>query len=79
MGDYLVIGINSDEDLRKLKGPTVLNVEERAEIMRHCKFIDRVEADMPYTPTLETLVNVGCNFYAHGDDPCIDINGVDVT
>jgi len=79
MGDYLVVGVNSDDDLRKLKGPTILKCDERAEIMRHCKFIDRVEADMPYTPTLETLASVGCNFYAHGDDPCINSEGVDVT
>lgn len=55
MGDYLVVGVNSDEDLCKLKGPTVMNVRERAEILRHCKFIDKVEEDMPYTPTLDTL------------------------
>jgi len=55
MGDYLAVGVNSDEDLLKLKGPTVLNVRERAEILRHCKFIDKVYEDMAYTPTFDIL------------------------
>ena len=79
MGDYLVVGVNRDEDLTALKGPPVLNVKERAEILRHCKFIDEVIEGTEYTPTLETLTKNRCSFYAHGDDPCIDINGVDVT
>ena len=43
MADVLVVGVNKDEDLLLTKGPTVMNVEERAEIMRHCKFVDEVE------------------------------------
>lgn len=79
MGDWLVAGVNSDDDILKLKGPTILNVRERSEILRHCKFVDEVAPDMPYTPTMKTLQDVACNYYAHGDDPCIDIDGVDVT
>ena len=56
-----------------------MNVHERAEIMRHCKFVDEVQIDIPYTPSLDTLRGFGCDFYAHGDDPAIDANGVDVT
>lgn len=78
MGDHLVLGVNSDEDLLKNKGPTVLNVKERSEILRHCKFIDRVVENTPYTPTFSLLESEGCNFYAHGDDPCIDSEGVDI-
>jgi len=39
MGDYLVAGVNSDADLGRTKGPTILNVKERAEIVSHCKFV----------------------------------------
>lgn len=42
MSDILVAGVNSDEDLLINKGPTILNVEERSEILRHCKFVDEV-------------------------------------
>lgn len=78
MGDELVIGINSDADLMAVKGPTIFNVKERAEIVRHCKFIDEVHADTEYTPTLELLDRFGCDAYAHGDDPCYNSEGQDV-
>ena len=42
MGDILVVGVNTDEDLLLNKGPTIINCEERAECLRHCKFIDEV-------------------------------------
>ena len=61
------------------KGPTVLNDDERCEIFRHCKFVDEVLDRTVYTPTFETLKNAGCNYYAHGDDPCYDKDGVDIT
>ena len=79
MCDELVIGINSDEDLLALKGPTVMNVHERSEIVRHCKFIDEVHADTEYTPTLDLIKEFGCDYYAHGDDPCLNSEGVEVT
>jgi glycerol-3-phosphate cytidylyltransferase-like family protein len=55
MADILVVGVNKDEDLLILKGPTVMNVHERTEIMRHCKFVDEIISDTEYTPDLELL------------------------
>ena len=52
MGDWLVAGVNSDEDILKVKGPTILNVKERSEILKHCKFVDEVAPNMVYTPTM---------------------------
>jgi cytidyltransferase-like protein len=42
MSDILVVGVNSDTDLMINKGPTIMNEQERAEILRHCKFVDEV-------------------------------------
>ena len=77
-GDWLVAGINSDEDVMNHKGPTILNLDERAEILRHCKYVDEVVTKVPYAANIETLKSYGCQFYAHGDDPCLDEDGVDV-
>lgn len=52
MGDHLVLGVCSDSDVLKFKGPTIFNTTERAEIMRHCKFIDEVVEDVEYATTL---------------------------
>ena len=79
MGDHLVVGVNSDEDVLKTKGPPVMNQRERVEIIRHCKFVDEVIEGTPYTPSIELLHQVDCGFYAHGDDPCFNADGVDIT
>jgi len=77
MGDILVAGSNADEDLYRVKGPTIMNDDERAEILRHCKFVDEVIKCTTYTPDLSTLDDFNCQFYAHGDDPVV-VDGVDV-
>ena len=42
MADVLVVGINSDEALLENKGPTIMNILERTEMIRHCKFADEI-------------------------------------
>jgi ethanolamine-phosphate cytidylyltransferase len=79
MSDILVVGVNSDEDLMFNKGPTIMNQEERAEILRHCKFVDEVVVGTKYVPDFQLLEKLNCSFYAHGDDPCFDADGNDVT
>ena len=78
MCNSLVLGVAGDKEILENKGPTVLNTQERCEIFRHCKFVDEVLGEVIYTPTFDTLKKAGCNYYAHGDDPCIDKDGVDV-
>lgn len=43
-GNSLVIGINGDESVRKLKGPTrpIMNQEDRARIVAAIRFVDAV-------------------------------------
>ena len=67
----LVIGPNSDEEILAAKGPTVLNGNERAEILRAVKWGDEVAPDTPYEVTEEVLDLVNCQYWIHGDDPCI--------
>ena len=78
LGDVLVLGINSDEDVEKAKGPPLMNVKERAALAGACKWVDEVVIDTPYTPTLELLDELNIDFCAHGDDPCFNELGEDV-
>ena len=79
MGGVVVAGVNSDEDILLNKGPTIMSGLERAEILRHCKFVDEVKPDTAYIVSFDILKEFNCGFYAHGDDPVFDYTGVDLT
>ena len=66
-----MIGPNSDEEILSAKGPTVLNGSERAEILRAVKWGDEVAPDTPYEVTETVLDMVNCQYWIHGDDPCM--------
>ena len=55
LGDQLIVGVNSDEEIMKNKGPTVLNCDERSEILAACKWVDEIHKDTEYTVTVEVL------------------------
>lgn len=76
LGDILIVGVNSDADVEKSKGPTLMNIKERAALARACKWVDIVLEDTPYTPTIELLDEVGADFCAHGDDMPVNEHGV---
>jgi ethanolamine-phosphate cytidylyltransferase len=56
----LVCGVNSDAEILKNKGPTVLNCKERSTILRACKWVDEVEEDTEYTVSIATLDRFNC-------------------
>jgi ethanolamine-phosphate cytidylyltransferase len=60
LGDILVCGVNSDEEILKTKGPTVLNCKERSDILRACKWVDEVAEGTEYTVSVETLDRYNC-------------------
>lgn len=78
LGDILVAGVNSDAEILKNKGPTVLNCKERADILRACKWVDEVHEDTEYTVSVDTLDRYNCQYYAHGDDPVYGADGTDM-
>ncbi|XP_065663577.1 ethanolamine-phosphate cytidylyltransferase isoform X2 [Hydra vulgaris] len=77
MGDYLIVGVHSDEEVRKHKGPPVFNEEERYKMVRAIKWVDEVVPDAPYITALETLDKYGCSFCVHGDDITCTADGQD--
>ena len=52
--------MNSDEEILKNKGPSVLTTKERADIIRACKWVDEVGEGTEYTVTEETLDRFNC-------------------
>ncbi|CAE7248345.1 PECT1, partial [Symbiodinium microadriaticum] len=82
LGEYLVVGVNSDESVQKAKGfRPVLTDDERQAAVAACRFVDEIVPASPYIMTeayIQDLVeNRGIDYFVHGDDPCI-VDGRDV-
>ncbi|XP_046660555.1 ethanolamine-phosphate cytidylyltransferase isoform X1 [Homalodisca vitripennis] len=77
LGDYLIVGIHTDEEITKHKGPPVFTQEERYKMVRGIKWVDEVVEGAPYITTLETLDKYQCDFCVHGDDITTTADGVD--
>lgn len=73
LGDFLVVGINSDQQVRKLKGKNrpFMPENERAEIVSALSFVDFVTVFEE--PTVEELIRaVRPDFHAKGTDYTVD-------
>lgn len=77
LGDYLIVGVHSDAEISKHKGPPVYNEQERYKMVKSIKWVDEVVENAPYVTTLETLDKYDCDFCAHGDDITLTAEGVD--
>lgn len=75
LGDYLVVGVNSDADVAKVKGPTLMKIDERLALVKNLKWVNEAQPDTPYKPAMAVLEKYGCDYYAHGDEFCLDANG----
>ncbi|XP_044737621.1 ethanolamine-phosphate cytidylyltransferase [Chrysoperla carnea] len=77
LGDRLIVGVHTDEEIAKHKGPPVFTEEERYKMVRGIKWVDEVVEGAPYVTTLETLDKYNCQFCVHGDDITVTADGVD--
>jgi choline-phosphate cytidylyltransferase len=66
---YLIVGVTGDKETHKRKGLTVLSGQERAETVRHCKWVDEVIEDCPWIVTPAFLEKHQIDYVAHDDIP----------
>jgi choline-phosphate cytidylyltransferase len=66
---YLIVGVTGNAETHKRKGLTVLSGSERAETLRHCKWVDEVIPNCPWIVTPEFLEEHKIDYVAHDDDP----------
>lgn len=77
MGDKLIVGVHSDAEIMKHKGPPVFNEKERYRMVRAIKWVDEVVEGAPYVTTVETLDKYNIDFCVHGDDITTTAEGQD--
>jgi cytidyltransferase-like protein len=67
-GDYLIVGLTADEDVARYKRTPIMNVQERAQSVSGCKYVDEVIPNCPYCVTQEFIEQHNIDLVIHGDD-----------
>lgn len=75
---YLIVGVTGDGETHKRKGLTVLTGAERAETVRHCKWVDEVIPNCPWVVSPEFLEEHKIDYVAHDDLPYGAAEGDDI-
>jgi len=66
---YLLVGCCNDKLTHTMKGKTVMTDHERYEALRHCRYVDEVVVDAPWTLDNEFLAKHKIDFVAHDEAP----------
>lgn len=75
---HLMVGVTGDAETHRRKGLTVLTGQERAETVRHCKWVDEVIPNCPWIVTAEFLHEHNIDYVAHDDEPYGATEGDDI-
>jgi cytidyltransferase-like protein len=67
-GDWLLVGVLSDEVAAAYKRRPIMTLEERVTVVRACRHVDDVVAGAPDVVTLEFLQEHDISVVVHGDD-----------
>ncbi|PKI41015.1 hypothetical protein CRG98_038543 [Punica granatum] len=81
LGDQLVVGVVSDDEIIANKGPPVTPLSERMIMVHAVKWVDEVIPDAPYAITEDFMRKLfdeyKIDYIIHGDDPCVLPDGTD--
>ena len=67
-GDWLVVGVLSDDTAAAYKRRPIMTLAERVEVIESCRYVDEVVEDAPMLVTEEFLTRHDIAAVVHGDD-----------
>ena len=67
-GDYLLVGVNSDETIQANKRAPILNMAERIACVSGCRYVDEVVPDAPWITDAAWIEEHKIDLVVHGDD-----------
>lgn len=68
LGDYLIVGIHSDDDIGQYKRRPIISQENRYEMVRSCRYVDEVVEAAPLVMTKDFLLDNKIDLVVRGDD-----------
>ena len=68
LGDYLLVGVHSDDDVLAHKRKTILTMEERVACIAGCRYVDEVLPNAPWVTDLDWIEKHNINLVVHGSD-----------
>lgn len=75
---HLIVGVCNDDLTHKFKGFTVMNEDERYDAVSHCRYVDEVVRNAPWSLSWEFLTKHRIDFVAHDDIPYSSAGSDDV-
>jgi cytidyltransferase-like protein len=67
-GDWLVVGVLSDDTAASYKRRPIMTLAERVAVIESCRYVDEVIEDAPLQVTEQFLDEHGITTVVHGDD-----------
>lgn len=74
----IIVGVSGDEETIRLKGQTLMNQDERAETISHCKWVDEVVCPCPWIITQQFMDKQHIDYVAHDGLPYVSANSTDI-
>ena len=68
LGDYLLVGVCTDEDMVDYKRKPILTMEERVASVAGCRYVDEVLPNAPFVVTRAWIEEHNIHLVVHGDD-----------
>jgi ethanolamine-phosphate cytidylyltransferase len=67
-GDWLVVGVLSDDTAASYKRRPIMSLGERVAVIESCRYVDEVIEDSPFQLSEEFLAEHNIAIVVHGDD-----------